>query len=554
MKKHNAVKVVLITMLVFMLLTWILPAAYYSSEYVDQGRVQMGLFDLFNYPLTALSYFGYIALFVLVVGGFYGILYKIPAYRSFLDKIVAKFEGKEKIVLSVIMILLAVITSICGLQLGLVVFFPMLVSIILLMGYDKIVAALTLVGSTMIGIAGTTFAYSNTSIILSVLSLDITSEMFVKVIILIVGLALLILNTILYIKKSEVTKKSVMKAEKKVVKMVEEKVVEEEKKDVKTSKVKAEKTTKTTKNTKTSSASKNSKSNKTTKSTKGTKSSSKSSRKDIKAAVKDEDVIVVKENMDEENNQYVPTIVDSAHKVWPLVVSFSVVLIIMILAFIPWSSVFKNTAFESATTAVTEFELFGFPLFGKLLGTVNAFGAWTITDLFFVLAVVILVLVLIYKIKLDDVIDGFISGAKKAFIPAVLVILIYTCLVLVTYHPFQLVIYKAILGLTKGFNVFTSTIVAVLASLFNSDPSYAFQSVLPYLTSVVTNSENYSIIAVVFQSIYGLTMLVAPTSLILMGVLSYLGVSYKKWLKTIWKLVVEFLVVLLIIFTILVLI
>ena len=220
MKKHNAVKVVLITMLIFMLLTWILPAAYYSSEYVDQGRVQMGLFDLFNYPLTALSYFGYIALFVLVVGGFYGILYKIPAYRSFLDKIVAKFVGKEKIVLSVIMILLAIITSICGLQLGLVIFFPMLVSIILLMGYDKIVAALTLVGSTMIGIAGTTFAYSNTSIILSVLSLDITSEMFVKVIILIVGLALLILNTILYIKKSEVTKKSAMKAEKKVVKMV----------------------------------------------------------------------------------------------------------------------------------------------------------------------------------------------------------------------------------------------------------------------------------------------------------------------------------------------
>lgn len=548
MKKHNAVKVVLITMLIFMLLTWILPAAYYSSEYVDQGRVQMGLFDLFNYPLTALSYFGYIALFVLVVGGFYGILYKIPAYRSFLDKIVAKFVGKEKIVLSVIMILLAVITSICGLQLGLVIFFPMLVSIILLMGYDKIVAALTLVGSTMIGIAGTTFAYSNTSIILSVLSLDITSEMFVKVIILIVGLALLILNTILYIKKSEVTKKSAMKAEKKVVKMVEEKVVEEEKKDTKTSKAK------TTKNTKSSNASKNSKSNKTTKSTKGTKSSSKSSRKDIKAAVKDEDVIVIKENIDEENNQYVPTIVDSAHKIWPLVVSFSVILVIMILAFIPWSSVFKNTAFESATTAVTEFELFGFPLFGKLLGTVNAFGAWTITDLFFVLAIVILVLVLIYKIKLDDVIDGFISGAKRAFVPAILVILIYSCLVLVTYHPFQLVIYKAILGLTKGFNVFTSTIVAALASLFNSDPSYAFQSALPYLTSVVTNSENYSIIAVVFQSIYGLTMLVAPTSLILMGVLSYLGVSYKKWLKTIWKLVVEFLVVLLIIFTIIVLI
>ena len=56
MKKHNAVKVVLITLLVVLLLSWILPAAYYSGEYVSEGRVQMGLFDLFNYPLTSLNY------------------------------------------------------------------------------------------------------------------------------------------------------------------------------------------------------------------------------------------------------------------------------------------------------------------------------------------------------------------------------------------------------------------------------------------------------------------------------------------------------------------
>ena len=92
MKKHNTFKVVLITILVFMLLTWILPAAYYSNGYVDQGRVQMGIFDLFNYPITALSYFGYIAIFVLVVGGLYGVLNKISAYRVILDKIVSKFK------------------------------------------------------------------------------------------------------------------------------------------------------------------------------------------------------------------------------------------------------------------------------------------------------------------------------------------------------------------------------------------------------------------------------------------------------------------------------
>ena len=69
-KKPNIFQAVLIRLLVFMLLTWIFPAAYYSGSYIDQGRVQMRLFDLFNYPITAISYFGYIAAFVLVVGGF----------------------------------------------------------------------------------------------------------------------------------------------------------------------------------------------------------------------------------------------------------------------------------------------------------------------------------------------------------------------------------------------------------------------------------------------------------------------------------------------------
>ena len=114
MKKHNASKVVLITILVFLLLTWIIPAAYYSGEYVDQGRVQMGLFDMFSYPLTSLSYFGYIALYLILVGGFYGILYKIPAYRAFLDKIVEKAKGKEKICLSIMVVLIALLVSICG--------------------------------------------------------------------------------------------------------------------------------------------------------------------------------------------------------------------------------------------------------------------------------------------------------------------------------------------------------------------------------------------------------------------------------------------------------
>ena len=170
MKKHNAVKVVLITLLVVLLLSWILPAAYYSGEYVSEGRVQMGLFDLFNYPLTSLSYFGYIALFFVLVGGFYGVLYKIPAYRTFLDKIVSIFDGKEKLFISIVIILFAVLVSVCGIHYEIFLFFPFIVALIYLMGYDKIVAAMTMVGSIAVGLAGSTYAYNNLNVLISTLA------------------------------------------------------------------------------------------------------------------------------------------------------------------------------------------------------------------------------------------------------------------------------------------------------------------------------------------------------------------------------------------------
>lgn len=549
--KSTSLKVVLISTLALMLLTWILPAAYYSSgQYIDQGHQQMGLFDLFNYPVTALSYFGYIAFFVLAIGAFYGILNKIPAYRTFLDKFVSKVRGTEKFVLVIIILLLAVLTSIGGMQLALLALFPMLVSIILLMGFDKMVAAMSLVGSVMIGMAGSTYAYGNTNIILTILSIDLTSEMITKVVILVLGLVLLIANIMLYIKKTDSVTKVITKDSKKNMEK------EDKKLEVKETKVvKEEKTTKSTKTTKvTSKSNKGSKSNSKNGTKKNTKSSS---RKNIKAAVKDEEVIVVKEavNGGDALTKLVPSEVSTQHNIWPFTLMFILFFVLLVLAYLPWVNGFGVNAFTDATKAVSEFELFGFPIFGKLLGTINSFGNWTVVDMLLPMAIIILFLALVYKVKVQDVLDGALAGIKKALPFGLIVVLLYACLVIVTYHPFQLVIYKTLLGVIDKFGfvgALMSSLCAMLASIFNVDPSYTFQSVLLYLASVVTDSTVYPVIGVIFQAMYGFTMLFAPTSVILMVVLSYLDIPYTKWIKTIWKLLLEILAVLLIVFILLV--
>lgn len=546
--KSSVLKIVLLTVLALMLMSWILPAAYYSEQYIDQGRVQMGLFDLFNYPVTALSYFGYIAFFVLAIGGFYGILNKIPAYRTFLDNFVGRVQGREVRFFVVIMLLIAALVSLGGMQIPLLVFFPMLVSVILLLGYDKIVAAMVLVGSIAVGLIGSTYAYGNTNIIMTVLSLDITSEVIAKLIILLLGLALLVLNVLLYIKKTNTVTKVIKKDSKKSS-------VKEVKAEVKEVEVKKTKKT-ATKSTKDSKA-KTTKAN-ASKST-GKKNTKSSSKKNIKAALKDEEVIVVKESVDSSSDmsKYVQESDNSYHTTWPLVTAFVLLFILVVFAFIPWSNGFGFNFFSDVTSNVLSFEIGGFAIFSKLFGTINAFGFWTIIDLLLPMTLLILFLAIVYKVKFNDILKGFIDGIKRALPLGLIIILIYSCLVIVTYHPFQLVIYKALLSGIDKFNVFgalLSSLTALLAGIFNVDPSYAFQSVLLYLTSVVTDSASYSTIGVIFQAMYGFGVIFAPTSFILMIVLEYLDIPYTSWIKAIWKFLLELLAILLIAFIIVLLV
>ncbi len=236
----------------------------------------------------------------------------------------------------------------------------------------------------------------------------------------------------------------------------------------------------------------------------------------------------------------------------PLIVVFSLLLIIMILSFMSWMTAFEVDIFDKTLLSITSFEVGGFVVFAKLLGTVNAFGYWSLAEFTVTTVLAALLIGLLYKVKFTDMLEGVKEVGKKAIGPAIIVIMIYVVLVITTYHPFQLTIYNFILELTSGFNVFTSTLVAILASVLNVEPIYVFQSILPYFASVVTETEVYPIAGILFQAIYGITMLVAPTSIVLMTVLHYLDISYTNWLKTVWKLFAELLCAVVIIVMILV--
>ena len=74
-----------------------------------------------------------------------------------------------------------------------------------------------------------------------------------------------------------------------------------------------------------------------------------------------------------------------------------------------------------------------------------------------------------------------------------------------------------LIGLTKDFSVFTTALLAGIGSLFFNDYQTLIGSLSNALTVSITDSSVYSFISIIFQSIYGIVMMIAPTSVLLIG-------------------------------------
>ena len=101
-------------------------------------------------------------------------------------------------------------------------------------------------------------------------------------------------------------------------------------------------------------------------------------------------------------------------------------------------------------------------------------------------------------------------------------------------------------SLKGGVQIFSMCIVAIFYSIFTVESYYGITSAASFVLAVTT-AEKVGLVGFIWQSMYGLTMLIAPTSIILLATLSYLDVSYTKWLKAIWLLLLELLAAIVII-------
>ena len=157
--------------------TWIIPAGSYQIDpetgnfiagiYEQIPRQPQGLWDIFMAPIVGMVSDANtggaidISLFILFIGGLLGIVNKTGAFDAGVASIIKSRKGKEKSLIPILMIFFAVGGTTFGLAEETLAFFPILIPVMLAVGFDSIVAiAVPLIGSQIGCLASTVNPFS----------------------------------------------------------------------------------------------------------------------------------------------------------------------------------------------------------------------------------------------------------------------------------------------------------------------------------------------------------------------------------------------------------
>ena len=484
MKKHSLFKVILIILGALLAVNGILAILGYFVPALEGKYSMIALGDVFMNFVQSFYYFFDTVVYLLVLGAFYGVISEVPAYKKLVDNIAQKVKSHSKLFIFIVTGLFAVITFACGLVNVILVFVPFIVAIILLLGYDKLVAISSTVVAMLVGFMSSLFLtfrdpnsyYGyNATTIEKMTGISDYANWIPKLVLLVLGTALLIFFIDRYIKNLE--------------------------------------------------------------------------NKKVKYELNESNEVNVSEVKGDYKNI----------KTWPVIVMFGFILVILILGYLTWNTLFKIECFDKFNEWLVGIKIGEFAIFSNVVSpSLYAFGNWASLGSYMSIIITLIIFTLItkfvYKVKFNEVIDNFVSGTKK-MIPAIfLVIITYDILVCTYNHSFMSTIMTWISETKLGINVFTASVISAFGSLLHTDLYYTVAGVYSPLIGLVENESMLNTYAMTFQSIYGIVAMIGPTSFLLIVVLKYFDVPYTSWVKYIWRFVLMLLLLVILVLLVMALI
>ncbi|OLQ72357.1 C4-dicarboxylate ABC transporter [Photobacterium proteolyticum] len=190
------------------LMTWIVPAGQYDRvmneelgkevpvtgtykavESNPQGVVDVllapidGFYDHNSYEAAAID----VSLFILVIGGFLGLVTKTGAIDAGIERVTARLKGREEMMIPILMALFAAGGTIYGMAEESLPFYTLLVPVMMAARFDPVVAAATVLLGAGIGTLGSTINPFATVIAANAAGIPFTDGIMLRVAMLVVG-------------------------------------------------------------------------------------------------------------------------------------------------------------------------------------------------------------------------------------------------------------------------------------------------------------------------------------------------------------------------------
>lgn len=233
----------------------------------------------------------------------------------------------------------------------------------------------------------------------------------------------------------------------------------------------------------------------------------------------------------------------SKKSAWPLVVVTILSIVFLFVAMYDWFYTFDIKFFQEIHESVMSFTFFDYPIAKNIIGTIGEIGTFTIYDLTVILLVTSLLISWIYNIKFSVAKEKFLAGAKEMAKPAM-----YAVMANIIYSTIQVTqgnsnifytLVDSILSLSTGFNVFVTTLAAMVGSFFYQDFAPFANIFGKLISSNIVDKETFGVVSLLMQSIHSIMMMILPTSTMLILGLAYFEIKIQDWFMYIWKFLIQ---------------